>query len=59
MANISHNNYRLPSSEDFAGAVTALQRLQEIYQLPASALASGQLGQVPSLSMTGVKIVVF
>lgn len=53
MANISLNNYRLPSDEDFKGAITALQRLQETYQLPPSALASGKLGQAPSLSMNG------
>lgn len=53
MANISLNNYRLPSPEDFSGAIAALQRLQDTYELPTSALASGNVGSAPSLSMTG------
>ena len=53
MANISVNNYRLPSSDDFSGAVTALQRLQETYHIPASSMSSGKVSVAPSLSMTG------
>ena len=53
MANISVNNYRLPSSDDFSGAVTALQRLQKTYQVPASSMSSGKVSAAPSLSMTG------
>ncbi len=55
MANISYNNYRLPTPEDFTGAITAFHRLQETYQLPPSALASGKLGKAPSLSMSGME----
>ena len=53
MANVSLNNYRLPSREDFSGAVAALQRLQETYMLSTPALASGEVGQAPSVPLTG------
>lgn len=53
MANISLNTYRLPKREDFSGAVTAIRRLQETYHLPASELASGEVGRAPSVRMTG------
>lgn len=53
MANISLNNYRLPTSDDFSGAISALQRLQETYKLPASSLASGEVSAAPSMSKGG------
>ena len=53
MANISVNNYRLPSAEDFSGAVTALQRLQDTYKLSVSKVASGTIGEAPSLRLSG------
>ena len=56
MANISLNSYRLPNTEDFNGAVSAIQRLQATYQLSASNLSSGNLGKTPSLTMTGMYI---
>lgn len=56
MANISLNDYRLPTNEDLNGAITALQRLQETYQLKTSDLASGKLGKAPSLNMNGMKL---
>ena len=53
MANISLNNYRLPSKEDMSGSVTALRRLQETYQVKSSDLANGVLGKEESLAMSG------
>jgi prolyl 4-hydroxylase len=53
MANVSFNNYQLPTPDDFSGAITALQRLQETYKLTASAMASGSISKAPSMSMTG------
>ena len=53
MANISLNHYRLPTSDDFSGAIAALQRLQETYKLPTSSLASGKVSAAPSMTMTG------
>ena len=53
MANISLNNYRLPSSEDLPGAVTALRRLQDTYQVKSSDLANALLGKEESLDMSG------
>ena len=53
MANISLNNYRLPSTEDMSGAVTALRRLQDTYQVKSSELANALLGKEESLDMSG------
>ena len=53
MANISLNTYRLPTAEDFSGAVTAIQRLQATYQLSTSNFSSGRVGKDHSLAMTG------
>ena len=53
MANISLNNYRLPNKEDMSGAVTALRRLQDTYQVKSSDLANGVLGKEESLDMSG------
>ena len=54
MANISFNNYRLPTTEDFSGAATALQRLQDTYKLSVTDLASGKIGESPSVNLTGI-----
>ncbi|XP_064393719.1 prolyl 4-hydroxylase subunit alpha-1-like isoform X2 [Halichondria panicea] len=51
MANLSVNNYRLPTQEDFNGAMTAVMRLQDTYDLQPHELASGNLGKEKSLSM--------
>ena len=53
MANISLNNYRLPSNEDMSGAITALRRLQDTYQVKSSDLANAVLGKEESLDMSG------
>ena len=53
MANLSLNNYRLPDQEDFEGAMTAVMRLQDTYDLEPKEIASGNLGKEKSLSMDG------
>ena len=53
MANLSVNDYRLPTQEDFNGAMTAVMRLQDTYDLQPQELASGNLGKEKSLSMNG------
>jgi hypothetical protein len=53
MANVSFNNYRLPTPDDFSGAIAALQRLQKTYKLSASAMSSGSVSKAPSMTMTG------
>ncbi len=53
MANLSVNDYRLPTQEDFNGAMTAVMRLQDTYDLQPHELASGNLGKDKSLSMNG------
>ncbi len=55
MANLSVNDYRLPTQEDFNGAMTAVMRLQDTYDLQPHELASGNLGKEKSLSMDGKK----
>ena len=52
MANISINNYRLPTQEDFDGAMTAVMRLQDTYDLRPREIASGDLGKEQSLTMS-------
>lgn len=56
MTNISLNNHRLPTSDDFRGAITALHRLQETYKLPATSLSSGTVSAAPSLNMSGKRL---
>ena len=56
MANLSVNNYRLPTQEDFNGAMTAVMRLQDTYDLQPHELASGNLGKEKSLSMDGERL---
>ncbi len=53
MSNLSLNEYRLPTDEDFNGAMTAVMRLQDTYDLEPQELASGNLGKQQSLSMSG------
>ena len=53
MANISMNRYRFPSKEDYSGAITAIHRLQDTYQLQPSVIASGKLGSSSAFPMTG------
>ena len=55
MANISMNRYRFPSKEDYSGAITAIHRLQDTYQLQPSVIASGKLGSSSAFPMTGNK----
>ncbi len=47
------DDYRLPTQEDFNGAMTAVMRLQDTYDLQPHELASGNLGKDKSLSMNG------
>jgi len=53
MANISMNQYRFPSKEDFSGAIAAIRRLQDTYQLQPTVIASGKLGSSSALPMSG------
>lgn len=53
MANISMNQYRFPSKEDFSGATAAIRRLQDTYQLQPTVIASGKLGSSSALPMSG------
>lgn len=43
----------LPSYEDLHGAVAALLRLQDTYKLDTNDLASGNVGGVESLQLSG------
>ena len=54
LGNLSAYSYRLPTQEDFSGAITAILRLQETYSLEARVIAEGELGREPSLSMSGM-----
>ena len=51
MANISQNRYQFPTVEDFSGAVAAIIRLQDTYNLEPSTIAKGKLSS-KGLSMT-------
>lgn len=53
MANISLNNYRLPTEEDFDGAMMAIRRLQDTYKLQPSLIGSGKLKRSGGLPMSG------
>ena len=52
MANISYNQYRFPTTDDFSGAATALRRLQDTYKLSTSLISSGKLGSTMAVAMT-------
>ncbi len=52
MANISVNRYQFPTHEDVDGAIAALLRLQETYNLDSSTVANGSLGSSKGLSMS-------
>ena len=52
MANISYNQYRFPTTDDFSGAATALRRLQDTYKLSPSLISSGKLGSTTAVAMT-------
>ena len=53
MSNISMQQYRFPSSDDYSGAITALWRLQDTYKLEPTTIASGKLGSTTSVPMSG------
>ena len=46
MSTISFNKYQFPSYEDYKGAVTAIIRLQDTYQLPAHNLTQPEMAGV-------------
>ena len=52
MSTISFNKYQFPSYEDYKGAVTAIIRLQDTYQLPAHNLTQPEMAGVQAVKMT-------
>ena len=52
MSAISFNKHQFPSHEDYKGAVTAIVRLQDTYQLPAHNLTQPEMAGVRAVAMT-------
>ena len=50
------NRYQFPTSEDVDGAIAALLRLQETYNLDSTTVANGSLGSSRGLSMTSKRV---
>ena len=50
---IEYHRQALPSDEDLLGAVAALMRLQDTYQLDTAKLAQGDINGIQASELTG------